>query len=292
MDDYYKILGVTKNATSETIRQAYINLVKKYHPDVCHEPFAEELLKKINQAYDVLSDSQKKRSYDNYLNQQTGNLYPQTTQSDETFTHRDIPREPERAWWKNPIIVIGVIIGVLIIAAFLSGIFSTTESPGNNNNYISPPLVGLTSENPPVPTPDIIVPSYPRPATGTVLESQYLNGNGVLEVDNAQGSSDAIVTLTRISSKIPVYSVYIRKGSTYEIEGLPDGSYNVYFAMGENWDTNKKRFLINPYYQKFEDSFEFYTTATHYPGWEITLYGTFTGNAETDSVNENDFPQL
>jgi molecular chaperone DnaJ len=65
-EDYYKVLGVSKNATSEEIKKAYKQLAKKYHPDISKEEGAEENLKKINEAYSVLSDKTKREQYDTF----------------------------------------------------------------------------------------------------------------------------------------------------------------------------------------------------------------------------------
>jgi len=63
--DYYKILNVDKRADSKTIKNAYRKLARKYHPDVNpHDPGAEERFKEINEAYEVLSDPEKKKKYD------------------------------------------------------------------------------------------------------------------------------------------------------------------------------------------------------------------------------------
>ncbi|MEA3344732.1 MAG: J domain-containing protein [Chloroflexota bacterium] len=62
--DYYKILGVDRNADEGEIKRAYRRLARKYHPDVNDSAGAEERFKEINEAYQVLSDPEKRRKYD------------------------------------------------------------------------------------------------------------------------------------------------------------------------------------------------------------------------------------
>lgn len=64
MKDYYQILGVDRNASEDDIKRAYRNLAKKYHPDVNKSPDAEAKFKEIQEAYEVLSDPNKRRQYD------------------------------------------------------------------------------------------------------------------------------------------------------------------------------------------------------------------------------------
>jgi curved DNA-binding protein len=63
--DYYQSLGVSKNASEEEIRKAFRKLARKYHPDVAkNKAEAEEKFKEINEAYEVLSDPEKRKKYD------------------------------------------------------------------------------------------------------------------------------------------------------------------------------------------------------------------------------------
>ena len=63
--DYYKILGVKKNATDAEIKKEYRKLAKKYHPDVNqNDEVASNKFKEINEAYEVLSDKEKRKQYD------------------------------------------------------------------------------------------------------------------------------------------------------------------------------------------------------------------------------------
>ena len=63
--DYYKVLGVGKNASDEEIKKAYRKLARQYHPDRnAGDKKAEERFKEISQAHDVLSDADKRKAYD------------------------------------------------------------------------------------------------------------------------------------------------------------------------------------------------------------------------------------
>ncbi len=66
MNDYYKILGVDKSASQDEIKKAYRKLALKWHPDKNDTQEAEEKFKEINEAYEVLSDSKKRKAYDQF----------------------------------------------------------------------------------------------------------------------------------------------------------------------------------------------------------------------------------
>ena len=66
--DYFKVLGINRNATDKEIKSAFRQLARKFHPDLHpHDDEAESEFKEINEAYEILSDQEKKKSYEKYL---------------------------------------------------------------------------------------------------------------------------------------------------------------------------------------------------------------------------------
>ena len=64
--DYYKILGINKNASQDEIKKAFRQLARKYHPDVNKDAGAEDKFKEINEAFQVLGNPEKKAQYDQF----------------------------------------------------------------------------------------------------------------------------------------------------------------------------------------------------------------------------------
>lgn len=64
--DYYEVLGLSKGASKEEINSAYRKLAKKYHPDINKDPKAPEQFREVQEAYDVLKDDEKRRTYDQF----------------------------------------------------------------------------------------------------------------------------------------------------------------------------------------------------------------------------------
>lgn len=77
--DYYAILGVDRNVSTEDITKAYRKLARKYHPDVNREPAAEDRFKEIGEAYEVLKDSEKRARFDQF-----GSAWKQSQQGGRT----------------------------------------------------------------------------------------------------------------------------------------------------------------------------------------------------------------
>jgi len=73
--DYYDVLGVPRTASDEDIKKAYRKLAFQYHPDRNHQTGAEDKFKEINEAYEVLSDPQKRSTYDQFGHAGTGDVF-------------------------------------------------------------------------------------------------------------------------------------------------------------------------------------------------------------------------
>ena len=75
--DYYKILGVDRSASEADIKKAFRKLAHKYHPDVSKEKDAEAKFKDVNEAYQTLSDPEKKAAYDQLGQRREGSSFEQ-----------------------------------------------------------------------------------------------------------------------------------------------------------------------------------------------------------------------
>ncbi len=83
--DYYASLGVERDATAEEVKKAYRKLARQYHPDVAKEEGAEERFKEISEAYQTLSDPEKRQAYDDLGRHRPGEDFNPTPEWDSRF---------------------------------------------------------------------------------------------------------------------------------------------------------------------------------------------------------------
>lgn len=130
---------------------------------------------------------------------------------------------------------------------------------------------------------------YRRLSTGTFLV-RTSTGMGELTIENGI-DFDAIIVLSRSDMpKEAVISVYIRSKDSYTISNIPDGTYILYYSLGNDWDNQLKEFSISEGSSRFEAELKFETTNSFSTTYSATLYGVVEGNARTRHVDKSEFP--
>jgi hypothetical protein len=128
-----------------------------------------------------------------------------------------------------------------------------------------------------------------RLATGTVIkQTGATNGAGELTVENGL-DLDAVAVLSQGSWLL---AVYVRNNSSHTIAGIPDGDYELFFTLGEDWDATQGAFTRRRDLSRFEESFPFTSTPTTYSVWSVTLHAVPGGTASSQDVPESQFPSL
>lgn len=157
----------------------------------------------------------------------------------------------------------------------------------------TPPPTATATRTPTLtPFPSPTATALPRRLSNGTFIKQTMprTGEGELEVNNGQ-DLDAVVVLTALNDA-PLFAVYIQARNSFKIEGISDGTYKVFFMLGEDWDSASGRFTRKVRYQVFEDTFRYTTTSTTATIWRITLHPVVGGTGRTDSVSPSNFPPL
>ncbi len=95
--DYYAILGVEPTASAEDIRKAYRRLARRYHPDVSKEDDAEERFKEVSEAYQTLSDPEKREAYDQLGRHRPGEDFQPSPEWDTRFWQEGVEEDIDLA---------------------------------------------------------------------------------------------------------------------------------------------------------------------------------------------------
>lgn len=127
-----------------------------------------------------------------------------------------------------------------------------------------------------------------------VKDTSVLHGFGRLWITNGT-DRDAVAVLSPApgSKTLPVVlAIYVQAGQTTKIDSIRDGTYELAFTTGEDWDAATGRFTRRAAYTQFDDTFEFKTADTTATSWSVTLQPVAGGTATTESLNESEFPSL
>jgi hypothetical protein len=145
MKDYYSILEIRKNASIDDIKKSYRKLALKFHPDVCNEPNTEQKFIEITEAYQILSDTEQRKIYDELIsgienddNTSRFETYKKKAQQKaETYAHFDISKFKEtildnlnqayETSKRGAKLGCGIYGGLLFLCAGIFGIFKWIE---------------------------------------------------------------------------------------------------------------------------------------------------------------------
>ena len=271
-EDYYQILGVSKNVTQNEIKHAFRKLALKWHPDRVkseHKKAAEEKFKKISEAYRILSDVNKRGSYDfdlgsNQNGAETGKRYNDDFESamkdyaekrrykyssfndsrDTNVEAATLYENDGEQWGVWLFIFLLVIVG----SYACHSVTKTMESsnPYRHNGYS---VAKKSVASPPA------QPLYNAKQESAYKGNQLENGaspynvffgGGVYDqnsynqllIKNGPGH-DAIVCLEDITTQRTIRNEYIRGGSSFLMTKIPDGKYYVKCFSGKNWNPTK-----------------------------------------------------
>ena len=139
-----------------------------------------------------------------------------------------------------------------------------------------------------------------RPHTGTLIKDTVRGGLGELTIINDNHNLDALVMLTS-PDKVPQISVFIRSGELLKISGIADGTYDVYFKLGNKWDGSSAKFTENGGHYRLDRPLVFETTRTStshtiktgYTTWTVALEEAVPDAniaARKVAVSEDEFP--
>jgi hypothetical protein len=85
-------------------------------------------------------------------------------------------------------------------------------------------------------------------------------------------------------------TVYVQANAAYTLKNIHDGTYNVYYTAGTDWDPNRKLFTKSCEYQQFDNTLQFTTTSTQYTIWSLTMTPVVGGNAQSSDVDPGSYP--
>lgn len=131
-----------------------------------------------------------------------------------------------------------------------------------------------------------------RLSTGTFLVEKLHGGLGELTIENGLDLDAVLILSSTEEPKDPLMAVYIQSKDSYEIKGIENGTYILYYSLGEDWDSYSKEFTRNRTYKRFEDELHFTTTGSTYTTYEASLHPITGGTARTEPVGEDEFPDL
>jgi len=125
-----------------------------------------------------------------------------------------------------------------------------------------------------------------------------VNGGEHQLIISNDAESDAVAVLTSKGKKDPIFTIFIANQEIHQmvtLSGIKGGSYDLYYILGNSWNSESKKFGSVSSYKRFIDSFDYPTTIKLKSTWTLyiaDLTGDESNNPKTTRVEENNFPKL
>jgi hypothetical protein len=138
-----------------------------------------------------------------------------------------------------------------------------------------------------------------RPFTGTYMKDTISVGHGELKIINDNPQFDAVAVLKDTTDERHMLAIHIRSNESYKYSGIGEGSYNLYYEIGNNWNRSSNKFTDKVGFYRLDRSLLFKRTSIpngyEYSIWTVALESAAPNANEPGqkvSVNEDDFPAL
>ena len=224
IETHYDTLNVTRTAPREVIKASSRVLSQKYHPDRNTDPAALQRMIRINAAWDVLSDAQRRATHDRWIDSQTAGSEAPAPQA-RPDPGVDRPAMPLPASWhpRHILIAATVVVVILLLALSLFNLMQAARIDAPAPRLTQEPVVQSAGQ-PWKERPWEAVSAERMPHGYLAKDVQTMSeGRSSVEIDNVAGTQDAEVRLYR-NGRV-TRSMMVHAGQRFLVEKLAPGSY-------------------------------------------------------------------
>lgn len=293
----YDILQISRNASPEIIKAAYLTMAKKYHPDTYtgDKVYAEKIMKSINEAYSILSIPEARQKYDNILFGRNTKEKPnnpsdvEPVKTSRNYPKNDAEKSPGLQHFKSEkaAVVIFVSCVVLFVGFAVWSMFymndlsnNTAETMFSNAQKSTSSTTSIPKEtaSPKYTTPELIPEIEPN--TGYIFEGGWDDGSEL--TITAPYNASVVVKAKNIYGSTEI-CFYVQSGDTVTMD-VPAEDLQIFFACGSKWYGYDDLFGEYTSYSKDNSYLDFseYT-------WSYTLQPVTNGNFSETPSNKSEF---
>ncbi len=271
----YELFQVRETASQEEIKASYVALAKKFHPDLHRDApeKAEEIMKAINAAYEILSDPIQRKQYDEILREEREKQRASYSQRTTYQTSYARPTTTYAEQKKGNSVNIGKVVAITCFVLIVFTITSALSSSNTNKSTVTDYANKFTETEP-------SLQPVTQPRTGEILVGREdFYGS---EITVTASNSPCTVRVKNSFGNTEV-EFYVRANSTATV-GVPAENLYVYFASGPTWYGKEHYFGDTVAYSKDDEIQDFYNYS-----WEYTLTPVTYGNFDETPVDAEEY---